>query len=103
MASIKYQPRVVIKLKPETLDVDEIGVVYNSDKDEFYICPPNLSGSDINALVDKWIIFFKFTENLKEFSMNQAETDFMPYLVPIVAESYWEAKRKYASGNGSLN
>lgn len=68
---ISYRPRPVIKRYAESLDRDEIGLVYDRDCNEFYVCPPDLSSDVENELVDHWMVFLQFTSLVPSFQFDR--------------------------------
>ena len=76
--SVSFRPRIVIKRKPDSLDLDEIGIVFNRGEQAFYLCPPNLTPEDEVKMAESWNMFFDFVELIPEFQFDMSWLDNMP-------------------------
>ncbi len=91
---ISYRNRLVIKRHPESLDPDEVGVVFDKSKSEFYICPPDLSSKNIDDLVERWTIFLLFAEELPNIDLSD-----LWFGRDIQKEAFFVAANQYVTKN----
>ncbi len=76
--SVSFRPRIVIKRYPEKLDPEEIGIVFDRQNKEFYVCPPNLDPENEAGMIESWNLFFDFVDIIPEFEFDKSWLGNMP-------------------------